>query len=164
MSCKIVVVGVGNELRGDDAVGVIAARRLASCDLGEGVEVIEGHTGGINLLFDIEGADWVIIIDAVDFGAQPGSVEIFEADEVDIRVIDRVASLHHVSLADVIQLAQLTGVAPRITLVAVQPQTIAPGQGLSDPVAKQVDAVVRSVAELVLAANSQHCNQQGGGP
>jgi len=149
MARRIVVLGVGNELRSDDAVGVLVARRLASLDLGEGVEVMEGHTGGLNLLFDIEDADWAIVVDAVDMGSQPGQVEVFEAAEADVRVVERTASLHHVALADVLQLAEMTGVDTRVTLVGIQPQLTLPGEGLSEPVAAKLDEVVELVRGMV---------------
>jgi len=146
---RIVVIGVGNELRGDDAAGVIVARRLATMSLPDNVEVIEGHTGGLNLLFDMEGAEWAIVVDAVDMGAEPGHVEVMEADEVDVKVAQRIASLHHVSLADVLELAKLTGCSARITLVGIQPQTVLPGRELSEAVLGCVDRVVELVASLV---------------
>ncbi|MCD6351655.1 MAG: hydrogenase maturation protease [Armatimonadetes bacterium] len=146
---RIAVLGVGNELRQDDAVGVVVARRLSQIDLPEGVEVIEGHVGGINLLFEIEDADWAIIVDAVDMGKEPGAVEVFDASEADVHVVERTASLHHVSLADVLQLAELTGVSTRVTLVGVQPETTMPGEGLSDTVAGRVEEVVELVRGLL---------------
>lgn len=146
---QIVVIGVGSEIRRDDGVGVIVARRLSELDLGPGVEVIEGHTGGINLLFEMEGADHCIIIDAVEMGREPGTIEVFDADEADILMTERVASLHHVSLADVIQLARATGVTTRVTVVGIQPADITPGEGLTDTVAARLDELVEIVRQLV---------------
>ncbi len=146
---RIVVIGVGSEIRRDDGVGVLVARRLAAEDIGPDVEVIEGHTGGINLLFEMDGADHCIIIDAVDMDRPPGTIEVFDADDADIIMTERVASLHHVSLADVIQLARATGVATQVTVVGIQPQDITPGEGLTAPVAARIDELVAIVRSLV---------------
>lgn len=146
------VLGVGNELHGDDAVGVVVARRLKEMGLGENVEIVEGHTGGLNLLFDMEGADWAIVVDAVDFGGQPGEICVFEAEDADLVTAQRVASLHHVSLADVLELGREAGITPRVTVVGIQPGAMGFGRDLSAAVAQQVEAAVRTVADLVAGA------------
>lgn len=140
----VVVIGVGSELHGDDAVGIEVVRRLVELGpLPEGVQVIEGHTGGLDLLFEIEDADRVLIVDAVDFGGETGEVAVFAAEDADIHLTQRVASLHHVSLADVLELGRATGVRARITIVGVQPARMGLGLGLSEIVAAQVDPVAR---------------------
>jgi hydrogenase maturation protease len=152
MEKRVVVIGVGNELRRDDGVGVVVARRLRAHPLPASVEVLEGHTGGLNLLFDLEGAAWGIIIDAVDFGRAPGHVEVFEAEDADFVLAGRIASLHHVSLADVLELARATGLSCRITVVGIQPAETLPGEGLSEAVAARVDEVVEMVKGLLQQA------------
>ena len=148
---RIVVLGVGSELRGDDAAGIAVARRLGEMKLPEGVEVVEGHTGGINLLFDIEDADWAIVVDAVDFGGRPGEVTVFEAEDADLVLARRVASLHHVSLADVLEIARETGLAARVTIVGIQPEETGLGREMSQAVAAGIDLAAQAVADLVAA-------------
>lgn len=151
---RIVVLGVGSELHGDDAVGVVVARRLQEMDLGENVEVVVGHTGGLNLLFDMEGADWAIVVDAVDFGGQPGEICVFDAEDADLVMARRVASLHHVSLADVLELGREAGITPRVTVVGIQPGAMGFGADLSAAVAQQVEAAVQAVVDLVAGARN----------
>lgn len=148
----MVVIGVGSEIRRDDGVGVVVARRLAPEAAELGIEVVEGHTGGINLLFEMEGAEQCIIIDAVDMGREPGTVVVFDADDADIVLTERVASLHHVSLADVLQLARATGVTARVTVVGIQPEDTRPGEGFSAAVASRIDEMVDIVRRLVREA------------
>ncbi|MGD9518109.1 MAG: hydrogenase maturation protease [Armatimonadota bacterium] len=164
MADRIVVLGVGNELRSDDAVGVIVARRIADLSPMENVTVVEGHTGGLNLLFDLEEADWAIIVDALDLGTQPGTVAVFEADEADVRVVERAASLHHVSLADVLELARLSGLTTRVTIVGVQPDSTLPGDRLSDAVANRVDELVDIVWRLITQTAAQAGQSPAPGP
>ncbi|MBC7286567.1 MAG: hydrogenase maturation protease [Armatimonadetes bacterium] len=130
-------------------MGVLVARRLCSEQLGPDVEVIEGHTGGLNLLFDIEGADRCIIVDAVEMGRPPGTIEVFDADDADIIIAQRIASLHHVSLADVVQLARATGIETQITVVGIQPKDVGPGEGLSSEIAAKLEELVSIVRELL---------------
>ncbi|MCX7598691.1 MAG: hydrogenase maturation protease [Armatimonadetes bacterium] len=152
---RIVVLGVGSELHGDDSVGVVVARRLQGKSLPENVEVVVGHTGGLNLLFDMEGADWAIVVDAVDFGGRPGEICVFEAEDADLVKVSRVASLHHVSLADVLELGRETGITPRVTVVGIQPGQLGFGQDLSAEVAQRVEAAVQAVVDLVAGAQEE---------
>ena len=76
---RILVAGVCNVLRTDDGFGPAVAGRLG--DLPEGVDVIETGIGGIALLQEIlTGYDGLVVIDAVDRGASPGTVFVIEPE------------------------------------------------------------------------------------
>jgi hydrogenase maturation protease len=72
-SPRILVIGVGNEYRRDDAVGLIVARRLRELSP-RNVTVIEESGEGTNLMESWTGADMVILIDAASSGARPGTI------------------------------------------------------------------------------------------
>jgi hydrogenase maturation protease len=146
---RTVVLGVGSELYADDGVGV--ARALAATELPAGVEVIEGHVGGLDLLFDMEGADHVIIVDAVEMQREPGEVVVFTPDEVRLLPPGTVASLHHIGLEQVLEFARLVGLQARLHVVGVQPASVAPGLALTDAAARAVPVAVAQVRELVNA-------------
>lgn len=74
---RILVAGMGNVLRGDDAFGVILARRLATMDLPTGVDVVESGIAGIGLVQElIAGYDALLILDAVARGRPPGTLAL----------------------------------------------------------------------------------------
>jgi len=147
---RVVVIGVGNELYGDDGVGVVVARALMrQGDLPVGVEVIEGHTGGLNLLFDLEGAQYAILIDAVDMARSPGEVRVFTPQEAQLVAPGKIASLHHIGLEQVLALGQLVELPPHIHIVGIQPQRVELGAGLSPAVAHAVPQAVQRVRELL---------------
>lgn len=148
------MLGVGSELRGDDLAGIAVARHLQAMALPQGVEVVEGHTGGINLLFDIEDADWAIVVDAVDFGGAPGELAVFEAEDADLFLAQRVASLHHVSLADVLEIARATGLTARVTIVGLQPGDVGLGREMTEAVAGRIEEAARTVADLIAGADA----------
>ena len=78
---RILVAGVGNQLRADDAFGVVVAHRLMEMTLPEGVKVVETGIGGIALVQELqEGYDAMVIIDAVDRGRQAGHVMLIELE------------------------------------------------------------------------------------
>jgi hydrogenase maturation protease len=68
------VIGCGNLLRGDDAVGPVLVRRLLERGLPEGTEVADGGTSGMDVAFRMRGAERVIIVDAARSGGTPGAL------------------------------------------------------------------------------------------
>jgi len=71
---RTVVIGCGNVLASDDAIGLEVIARLKKQELPPDVEVIEGGTPGLSVLDWIEGYDKAILVDAIQSGAPPGSV------------------------------------------------------------------------------------------
>lgn len=146
-----VIVGVGNELLRDEGVGVVAARVLMNETLPPGVEVVEGGVGGFDVVFELEGRDRAIIIDAADMGAAPGTVRSFTLDEVDVEMLHSMASLHQVGLADVLHIGSLIGPLPEVHIIGVQPAEVAPGMGLSPQVGAAIEQVVAQVRRILAA-------------
>ena len=68
------IIGCGNLLRGDDAVGPVLVRRLLERGLPDGVEVADGGTSGMDVAFRMRGAERVILVDAATTGGEPGSL------------------------------------------------------------------------------------------
>ena len=158
---KVLIAGVGNVLRADDAFGVEVAVRLADTVLPEGVKVVETGIGGIALVQELqEGFDALIMADAIDRGRPPGTVMLIEPEVVDVNALswgerhDLLADVHLATPERVLMLARALGVLPgRLLMVGCQPEDpYAVRQGLSAPVAAAVDvavtAIVRHVAEL----------------
>lgn len=103
MSPRIYVIGCGNLYASDDAVGLHVVRSLKECQLPVGVKVIEAGCPGLNLLDLWEGADKVIIVDAVKSGSEPGTVHCFDASFLPPREIMPV-SLHGMNVIDAVEL------------------------------------------------------------
>jgi len=82
----VVVIGVGSELRGDDAFGVLAARELASAigDSADGVEVLEGGVAPENLAERAARGSprTVVLVDAADFDGEPGELRLVDPEEL----------------------------------------------------------------------------------
>ena len=79
-SSSVRIIGLGNELRGDDAVGLLAARRLRQA-VGNRAEVIEAEMAGVDLIELMEGARVVILIDAARSGKNPGMIHRLDASD-----------------------------------------------------------------------------------
>jgi hydrogenase maturation protease len=81
--CDVLVVGCGNILRGDDAVGPVLIRRLWEDGVPDTVRIVDGGTAGMDVAFQMRGARRVVIVDASSTGAPPGTVYRVPGEELE---------------------------------------------------------------------------------
>jgi hydrogenase maturation protease len=148
---RTLVIGVGNTLRGDDGVGVRVAQELAGGPLPEGVAVIDGGTGGLDLLFELEQAERVILIDAAEMGCEPGEVRVFPGEHVADAPGVRFSSTHGFGVAEVLALARSLGLEVEVTVVGIQPVEVTYRDGLSETLASRVPEYVELATGLLAA-------------
>lgn len=151
------IIGVGNPLMADDGLGIAAAERLAALVWPQGIEVLDGGTGGLTLLDLFAQARGVILLDAVAMGAAPGTLRRFSAE--DLAALPAAASglsLHGGGLGEVLALGRELGMLPPLVLFGVEPVRVELGLGLSPVVAAALEDLlerVRAEAGAWLAAN-----------
>jgi hydrogenase maturation protease len=146
----IAVIGVGNPLMADEGVGIAAIEALEERGMPEGVELIDAGSAGMTLLHIIKDYDAVLIIDAANFGGEPGEVRAFGPDEVRSVKALRRESLHEADLMQVLELSRTLGEIPEtVVLFAVQFQKVEMGSGMTEPVRSAVPVVVKLVADKV---------------
>jgi len=143
------VIGVGNDQRGDDGSGLEVARALRSRLEGK-ARVEECTSEGIALLDLWRDADQVLVVDAVVSGGVPGTVHRFEAGDGFSPGMHSATSTHGLSLAEAVALGRGLGCLPRhLVVYGIEVDNLAVGSGLSPPVARGVREVAdRIVAEL----------------
>jgi len=155
---RVLVAGVGNIFRGDDAFGVEVVRRLAERPLPADVRVVDFGTRGHDLAYAIlDGYDVVILVDATDRGGSPGTLRTLELDapeSVTATAASESGSTHSVNLPAVFQLVRLLGgTLPCIRLVGCEPLTLGTdddgAMGLSEPVRAAVESAVELVEGLI---------------
>lgn len=78
------IIGCGNLLRGDDAVGPVLVRRLLDRGLPEGTEVADGGTSGMDVAFRMRGAGRVVLVDAATTGGEPGTLYRLSGADVEV--------------------------------------------------------------------------------
>ena len=132
----ILVLGIGNSLMNDDALGVIAIEELqARYTFPSGVSVVDGGTLGLDLLPMLEGVKKLLIIDAIDMGAAPGELFRLQGEEVP-RAFASKLSVHQMGVQDLLAVAELQGHVPEELVVwGVQPGSIEMEMRLSPAVA-----------------------------
>ncbi len=134
-------------MRGDDAVGLLAARRIRQ-QAGDKVEVIEAEMAGVDLVELMDGAQAVILIDAARSGQAPGTIHRLDASARPIsgRMIPR--SSHALGTVDALELARAMGALPAAVIVyGVEAGNTEAGQPLSPAVAKALDQVVDRIIQ-----------------
>lgn len=145
---RVVVIGLGNPLMGDDGLGLAVLDELRTgYALPPDVELVDGGTWGMTLLPVIEDADELILIDAIDVGATPGTAVRLEHAQLP-RYLATKISPHQVDLRDVLALAELRGTLPADTVaLGLQPASVELRNALSDLLRCRVDQLAAAVAE-----------------
>ena len=151
----LLVIGIGNAYRSDDAAGLIAARQIARRIKGKASEhcaVIE-HTGEGAALMELwKGADRVIVIDAMRSGAAPGNVSRFDATRRPLPATMHRDSTHAFSLPEAVELSRTLQQLPRQLIVyGVEAQNFEPGTNLS----AALELAMQTLVERVLQEVSQ---------
>ncbi|HET7659901.1 MAG TPA: hydrogenase maturation protease [Oryzihumus sp.] len=149
---RVLVAGVGNIFRGDDGFGSAVMGRLAGHVWPEGVTAKDFGIGGIHLAYElVDGWDGLVLVDAVDRSAEPGTLFVIEPDLA-------AAEAAPVSMLDAHDLApqavlamvpRLGGRLGRVRVLGCQPASLDDGLGLSAPVTAVLDAAAALVLRLV---------------
>ncbi len=104
LSNNVLIVCIGNELVGDDAVGWHIYRKLIGRSLPSSVQLLFLSVGGFELIDLLTGQDLLIVIDAVRFGNAPGTISILEGDDLPFRS-DAAVSIHGIGLKEALDIA-----------------------------------------------------------
>lgn len=151
-SSSIRIIGLGNEFRGDDAVGLLAARRLQGV-LGDRAEVVEADVAGVELLEVMKGAGAVLLIDAVRSGQAPGTLHRLDASAGPIAPALFPRSTHAVGVAEVLELARTLGVLPtKVIVYGIEAGDTEVGHPLSPQVSHALNEVVQLILKEVEAS------------
>lgn len=142
----VLILGIGNVLMGDEGVGVHVVERLQEATLPDGVECLDGGTGSFVLLEPMQQASRVILIDATVDGAPAGTVRRLQPRFS--KEYPRTLTAHDIGLKDLLDAFYLLGQPADVTLFAV---SIDPLQDLSVELSPEVNAIVREVAQAILA-------------
>lgn len=146
----MLVIGIGNELRGDDAAGLLAARRVRERLAGRDVAVRELEGDPSALLAAWEGADAVVVLDTMRSGAAAGTVRRFDAAAQPLPAeLTGSTSTHALGLAEAVELARALGRLPaRLVVLAIEGTGFAAGAALTDGVREGLERLVEAaVAE-----------------
>lgn len=143
---KTLVLGLGNVLMGDEGIGVYVVRELEKHALPEGVECLDGGTGGFTLLEPLETADRIIIIDAASDGNPIGTIT--RTTPQFSRDYPPTITAHDVGMKDLLDMFYIQGGHHEIILYAI---TIDPKQPIRMSLSPQSEAAASEAVNRILA-------------
>ncbi len=144
---KLVILGIGNPLRGDDAVGIRILRLLRG-RVPRNVKLIEGGMVPENFIGKIKlfNPSHILLIDAADFGGQPGEVRLISPE----RIVGITLSTHALPLHVIAELINAT-ISAKIMLFGIQPKNL----NLGEEVSPEIKVAIRESAETILEVLSK---------
>lgn len=156
MTPRVLVAGVGNIFRGDDAFGVEVASQLLARTRAENVRVVDFGIRGHDLAYAIlDGYDLFILVDATRRGGAPGTLYTLELDPIAAMHSGSTGG-HSLDLPAALRLVRDHGGSfPRALLVGCEPAELDPEEGmmgLSEPVQRVVEQAIALVDELIADA------------
>ncbi|UCD94256.1 MAG: hydrogenase maturation protease [Candidatus Zixiibacteriota bacterium] len=149
----ILVIGIGNDYRRDDAVGLYVARKIREKDL-DGVKVIDGISDGTSLIDAWEHAARVYFIDGTISGSLAGKIFRFDGlNETIPHELFPPFSTHAINVADAVRLAETLGqFPPSLIIFGIEGKNFEAGYGLAEAVQSAAEEVIgriiREIEEL----------------
>ncbi len=149
VTTKTLVVGVGNYLMGDEGIGVHFIQHLEKYKMKfDQTDILDGGTGGFNLMGTLDAYDTIIFIDATMDGKPPGSISLikprFASD------FPNALSAHDFGLKDMVESMYLLGNAPEMYLFTISINEIKPMHiSLSKEVNSAIPILVDRVEQLI---------------
>lgn len=152
---RITVLGIGNPIMADDGIGLELLHRLKATGPAEGkydqVELlyVDGGTSGMEVLPDVEDADWLIVLDALAGPGAPGTIHTLIGDQIP-RLLQSKLSPHQVGLLDLLSVARLGGNEPtRVAVVGIVAETVTLNVGLSATAESALTSAAETARDLV---------------
>ena len=150
----VLILGLGNTLLGDDGLGPALIEQMSQEQdedrLSDRIEFLDGGTQGLALLGHLSGREAIIIVDALATGAPPGTTTILNVSEVFQMGANRADTSHEGNAGELLAVAKVLDELPdRVFVVGVEPQNVAIGYGLSEPVRKALPIAANRVTALL---------------
>ena len=148
----IKIIGFGNVYMGDDGVGIRVIEKIKEQGIFadySNIEVIDCGTSGVDLIFFLQQADKVIVIDAVDAGQGIGEVVTFSIGEI-IDFGNKVIksfSLHDINLKEVFELIRALKIEKDLKIIGINPKEVDYGEKLSPQIENKIPQIISMVKE-----------------
>lgn len=146
----VLVLGLGNSLLTDDGVGLELLRRIEGTSVGSDprFELVDGGTQGVALVGLFEDRRGVLLLDAEQRGAAPGTVHA--SDTAGLASGARGITAHEGNASELLAVVRLLeACSAPILLLGVEPHEIRTGYGLTPDVERALPQALRSAQELL---------------
>lgn len=176
---KTAIIGIGNVLMGDEGIGVRAIQSLDQMPLPADVTLFDGGTAFHALVGELDVFDKLIIVDAVNGGASPGTIYRLELDEI-LKSREQLVdapdngvgpiSVHDLGVIETLMTERLYAqvrLAPRshqpnqVVIIGMEPEQVALSMELSPTIKARIPRLIETVLdELVQSACAAHDSEQ----
>ncbi len=164
---RIKIVGFGNLYMADDGIGIRVIEELLEKKIFkdyQNIEVLDGGTCGMDLIFILEQADKVVLIDAVDAGQKIAEIVEFSLEDIsEFQKKDNLFksySLHDMGLAEVLEIIKNMGLDKEIKLIGIKPKTIGYSERLSAELERKIPDILLKIKEEVFGSPKRSGQQE----
>jgi hydrogenase maturation protease len=156
------VLGLGNRIESDEALGALAIERLTSdpalmAGLPDpaAVDLIDGGTVGLALIPHLVDLDGLVVVDVISAGAEPGTLIDLDGSAL-MRKEQQVMSVHDLGAGELLGALYVMDAWPRrVRVIGLEPKVIELGVDLSPEVAAGVPGLIDSVVAHLAAWQSE---------
>ena len=145
---KILILGIGNYLMGDEGIGVHVANRLEKENDTPDADILDGGTGGFHLLSYFEGYEHIVLVDATLDNNPNGTIRLIKPRFA--KDFPTAMSTHDIGLKDMVSALQLLDKMPNIHLFVVSIESLQQqGIELTAEIENVVPTVLNDVKKLI---------------
>jgi hydrogenase maturation protease len=151
---KILILGIGNYLMGDEGIGVHAALQLQKENFAPGIDIVDGGTGGFHLLEYFENYKTIILIDATLDTNPVGTIRLIKPRFA--QDFPKAMSTHDIGLKDMVSALQLMNKMPVIHLFVVSIESLQQqGIELTAPIKTTMPLLIEKIKTLLADIEEQ---------
>ena len=153
---KILVLGIGNLVLNDEGIGIHVVNALSEMEIPQGVDVLDGGTGGLALLETLQSYRQLILVDAALDNNPAGTIRRLSPQYS--KDYPPLLSAHEIGLKEMIDAMLLLGQAPRIELLAISVRNCHHlGMQLSPEARKAIPQVLQLIFEIINDLQHDRC-------
>jgi hydrogenase maturation protease len=146
---KILIIGIGNEFRGDDGAGIICARKIKE-KVNSNASVIESDGDGASLMESWKCFNKVILIDSISSGAKPGTIQKFSGNKAGFSNRNSARSSHLFSVAEAIKTSKILNKLPgNLVTYGIEGKSYELGSKISSEVSKAIRKLVKIIEKEI---------------
>lgn len=139
------VIGLGNFLKGDDAIGPVVIEKLSRLFDKSQLNLVDAGADAISVLDYLLGKDPVLIIDCAKMGKVAGDVVEFDVNEANINLAYNTFSLHGFRFGDIYKMAKTIGQVASCKIIGVEPKHLNFNESLSSEVEASIPKIINIV-------------------
>jgi hydrogenase maturation protease len=145
---KLAVVGIGNLLMQDEGIGVQVIKELEKMKcLSEEIDLIDAGVNTYDMVDVLCQYEHLIIVDAMQAGAEPGTIYRAPLEELGLQPDKNITSLHEMHFIEAIRMVNLMGFYPEVLVFGIEPKTIQIGLELTPEIAAQVPRIIELIQQ-----------------